>query len=108
MSKKIFAFNWENQCQKYKHNYITDGIYVLVNDASYMMDDCGQRFEGVEDDRRTEVFKVIGVNVNCPFEQSSGEYLIWRNNCLIEGADGKRYWCSRNNIIRFENPSIHF
>jgi len=107
-TKKIFAWHWQNQCRSCKHIYIDRGCNVLVVDSSYMLDEFGERFKRVESDRKTEVFKVVAVNVECPFSQEQGDYLIWRNNCLIEGADGKRYWCSRNNIIRFESPEINF
>jgi hypothetical protein len=95
---------------KYKPSYsnIEIGDYVMVTDGSYMLTINGYKLEHLSKGLSDEIFKVVGVNQQCPTHIDKNieteNILSHNNNCIIKSLlDGQISFCSKINIVKVSN-----
>jgi hypothetical protein len=103
---KTFVNIHNNKKPQFLQNHFKVGDKVIVVDGSYMTDKDGNNVHGIDfrnNQREHELLTIVRVNV--PFKTNyeyTSDTLGYHNNCEIEGTDGKRYNCSKINILGFE------
>lgn len=103
-NEKVYVMEDDNKANPYIQSHIRLGDKVIVKDGSYMKDEHGNLVTGIQF-RKPDLFELLTViEINTPFDTDyeGAKALRHQNNCCIEGADGKKYYCSRINITRFE------
>lgn len=86
-------------------DHITVGNTVIVTDGSYMMNSELKHTFGSDfiNDGKHELLTVIATNIiGLPTDNKVGDPLAYSNNCIIQGFDGKIYFCSKINIERYK------
>ena len=100
--KYVWAEN--NGCKR--PDIISVGSNVVVLNTQNMCDEYGNKAQPHEfiENNRHELFKVVATNVAVPtFIAPIRKNIVGiTNNTVIEAYDGRRYYCSIVNILRFE------
>lgn len=102
---KHFVKLENNRCSSVHHNFIQVGDTVVVKDGSYMTsEDKKERVTGVQFIDGNGLYELLTVTrINIPFRT---DYCVpslgYHNNCEIQDGEGKKYYCSKINIVNFK------
>ena len=103
MKTKVYVNKDSNTEPCYMENFFKLNDTVIVKDGSYMLDNKLNRVRGIDfhNGDKYELLQIIGINKPYPTGNKIMKCLVPINNCKIKGYDGKIYYCSNLNLIRF-------